>query len=33
MQMQVGVLTGQRTVLEYLLTPFISSLGSALGER
>ncbi len=33
MQMQVSILTGQRSVLEYLLTPFLSSAGKALRER
>jgi adhesin transport system membrane fusion protein len=33
MQMQVSILTGQRSVLEYLLTPFLSSAGKAMRER
>jgi adhesin transport system membrane fusion protein len=33
MQMQVSILTGQRSVLEYLLTPFMSSAEMALRER
>jgi len=33
MQMQVGVLTGQRSILEYLLTPFLGSVDRAMRER
>lgn len=33
MQVMASILTGRRSVLEYLLTPFLYSMDSALGER
>ncbi len=33
MQVMTSILTGQRSVLEYLLAPFLYSMDSALGER
>lgn len=33
MEVMASIRTGQRTVLEYLLSPFIDSLGESLGER
>ena len=33
MQVMASIRTGQRTVLEYLSDPFLSSMGDALGER
>ena len=33
MQVMVSILTGQRTVLEYLLTPFLYAVDAALQER
>lgn len=33
MQVMASIRTGERTVLEYLSDPFLSSLGSAMGER
>ncbi|MBT6407322.1 MAG: HlyD family type I secretion periplasmic adaptor subunit, partial [Rhodospirillaceae bacterium] len=33
MQIMASILTGERTVLEYLLTPFLYAMDSALEER
>lgn len=33
MQVMASIRTGERTVLEYLSDPFLSSMGNALGER
>jgi len=33
MQVQTGILTGERTVLEYLAGPFLNSINGAMGER
>ena len=32
-QVLASIQTGHRTVIEYLLDPFLSSMGDALGER